>query len=62
MFMFLASITGCVTTIVVGNITTAYHIKPEDDPKGYGEVILYSTIIPCAIAIPCFYMSGRKYV
>ena len=38
-----------------------YGLEPEHEPVEFGIFIALSTIIPCILAIPCFYIAGVKY-
>lgn len=38
-----------------------YGLDPHEEPVEFGIMISIFTIVPCILAIPCFYIAGVKY-
>jgi len=57
----LISIFGVVAPYGYTAIQDHYGLDPIEEPKEFGQLIAYCTIIPCILAIPCFYIAGVKY-
>ena len=38
-----------------------YGLNPFEEPREFGIMVALCTIIPCILAIPCFYIAGVKY-
>lgn len=36
-------------------------MDPDEEPEEFGQLVALCTIIPCIIALPCFYIAGVKY-
>lgn len=42
-------------------IQNHYGLDPFEEPEEFGILITCCTVIPCIIALPCFYIAGVKY-
>jgi len=60
-FFFLISMFGVVAPYGYTAIQNHYGLDPEEEPAEFGLLIALCTIIPCLLAIPCFYIAGVKY-
>jgi len=60
-FFFLITMFGVVAPKGYNAIQEHYGLDPYEEPREFGILIACCTIIPCVIAIPCFYICGVKY-
>ena len=62
-FQLVSTIVGSLAPQAIGPLVESTGLDPEkpEDQKKYGELLAYFTMIPAAMAIPCFYMAGRVY-
>jgi len=60
-FFFLITIFGVIVPKAFTVIQNYYGLEPEHEPVEFGIFIALCTIIPCVLAIPCFYIAGVKY-
>tara|TARA_B110000285_G_C15000309_1_gene551096 strand:- start:302 stop:1114 length:813 start_codon:yes stop_codon:yes gene_type:complete len=60
-FFFLISIFGVMAPYCYTAIQNHYGLDPIEEPAEFGMLIACCTIIPCILAIPCFYIAGVKY-
>ena len=58
MFLLLTNIVNTIASNVMGVLTKG--IDPTYDPHQYGLLVSIGTIVPCAISIPFFLISGYK--
>lgn len=60
-FFFLISMFGVVAPYGYTAIQNHYGLDPIEEPQEFGVLIACCTVIPCILAIPCFYIAGVKY-
>ena len=60
-FFFLISIFGVCAPYGYTAIQNHYGLDPYEEPQEFGVLITLCTVIPCILAIPCFYIAGVKY-
>mmetsp|Transcript_11201 Transcript_11201/g.18841 ORF Transcript_11201/g.18841 Transcript_11201/m.18841 type:complete len:264 (+) Transcript_11201:1104-1895(+) len=60
-FFFLISIFGVVAPYGYLAIQNHYGLDPEEEPEEFGQLIAICTVLPCILALPCFYIAGVKY-
>ena len=63
-FFFLISIFGVYAPYFYQYIHGHYGIDPfasEEEQDAFGKFVTACTVIPCILAIPCFYIAGVKY-
>lgn len=58
MFLFFQNIVNTLSSKLTGQLTHRLH--PASNPHEYGKILSYSTILPCALSIPFFLISGCK--
>ena len=63
MFMFVTTAMSSVSSVAINPIIEGKELDPSrpEHRREYGHLLAYFTMIPCAVAIPCFYMAGRRY-
>lgn len=60
-YLFVSTVISSFSSVALGELIFYLNLSPEKTPKEYGQLIAYSTIIPCIICIPFFLLSGFKY-
>lgn len=60
-FFFLITIFGVVAPMGYQAMFNIYGLNPYEEPREFGIMVALCTIIPCILAIPCFYVAGVKY-
>jgi len=60
-FFFLITIFGVIAPKGFAKMQDYYGLDPIHEPKEFGYLVALCTIIPCILALPCFYIAGVKY-
>lgn len=60
-FFFFITIFGVVAPHAYLALLNHYSLDPIEEPKEFGIFICLCTVIPCLLAVPCFYIAGVKY-
>lgn len=60
-FFFFITIFGVIAPQGYSAIQTYYGLDPIEEPVEFGIFICLCTVIPCILAVPCFYIAGVKY-
>jgi hypothetical protein len=60
-FFFLITIFGVIAPYFFIALQNHYGLDAKEEPRELGILIACCTVIPCIIAVPCFYIAGVKY-
>ena len=61
MFLFQTNVVNSIAAAILGSLTSYLNVgDPLDHPKEYGLLVTSMTVIPCALSIPFFLISGYK--
>ena len=60
-FFFLITIFGVIAPYFYIALQNHYGLDAKEEASEFGILIACCTVIPCIIAIPCFYIAGVKY-
>lgn len=61
MFFFLTTIFSVIAPNAFHAVEHYYGLHPKHETEEFGRMICAFTVIPCILAIPCFYIAGVKY-
>jgi hypothetical protein len=61
MFFFIMTIFGVYAPMVFHSIHDHYGFDATEETFEFGLSVTLYTVIPCVLAIPCFYIAGIKY-
>ena len=60
-FFFFITIFGVLAPHAYDAVRRHYDLDPIEEPREFGIFVCLCTVIPCILAIPCFYIAGVKY-
>ena len=60
MFMFFQNLVYSFSAAAMGGLSTYYQVDPVYHPTAYGDLISFMTVVPAALSIPFFLISGYK--
>lgn len=61
MFLFQTNVVNSIAAVILGYLTNHFKIgDPLNHPKEYGDLVTYMTVVPCALSVPFFLISGFK--
>lgn len=60
-FFFLITIFGVIAPYFYIALQNHYGLDAKEEAQEFGILIACCTVIPCIIALPCFYIAGVKY-
>lgn len=60
-FFFLISVFGILAPQSLYAIQNHYGLDPKEEPIEFGWLCTLSSVIPCLLSVPCFYMAGVRY-
>ena len=60
-FFFLITMFGVIVPYGYTAVKEHYGLEATEEPTEFGIMVALFNIIPCILALPCFYIAGVKY-